>query len=90
MKSPKNFSFPRKEKFFSHVRISNLPRENFQFLPTKVLSATQKRCGACRSESSKNERYPPIKPQNSSQQELIERFFPKIVAENKKTTIFEA
>ena len=41
-------------------------------------------------EAKQNERYPPIKPQNSSQQEHIERFLPKIVAENEKTTIFEA
>ena len=38
----------------------------------------------------KNEQKPPIWQENGSQQEDIERFLPKIVAESEKNTIFEA
>ena len=67
----------------SYVRSPN-------FSPRWHYGVTQERWGSANQREAKNERYPPIKPQNSSQQEHIERFLPKIVAENEKTTIFEA
>ena len=76
--------------FFLHVGICDLLREESQFLPTMALWVTLERWGSVNQREAKNERYPPIKPQNSSRQEHIERFLPKIVAENEKTTIFEA